>query len=204
MSPEKIREAGAIPLDEQRLNKAMGGIIHDAWRGKDGYIVLFPDGVQLALDADELRTPLGEIQEVKAHMEKLGADRVKVFRIRAEGRLMHQDERLFTREMLGESIAEMFAKEQVFPRMAEKTVGKRIKEMTGGEKAWTAANAAMTGLFLYSAIENFSHSIEKNPLDPEAKREIHWSQLTWGAVNSLLTGLSAMQVVSAVRGHSVR
>lgn len=203
LTPEEISAAGAIPLDEVRLNKAVGGVVKDAWGGKDSYFVLFPDA-ELLLDAEDLRTPVGKIREVKAHLEKLGEDRIQVIRIRADGRMMHRDERIFTKEMLGESIAESFAKEQVFPELAEKTVGKRLKDMTTGEKAWTAANAAMTGLFLYSAVQNFSHSVEKNPLDPDAKREIHWSQLTWGAVNSVLAGLSAMQVVSAVRGHPMR
>lgn len=203
LTPEEIRAAGATLLNDVRMDKATGGVVKGAWGGKDSYFVLFPNA-ELPLNAEDLRTPLGKIKEVKARLEKLGEDRVWVIRQRADGRLVHREERVFTKEMLGESIAETFAKEQVFPELAEKTLGKRLTEMTKGEKLWTSANAAMTGLFLYSAVQNFSHSVEKNPLDPDAKREIHWSQLTWGAVNTLLAGLSAMQVVSAVRGHPIR
>lgn len=201
LSEGKLEEQGIASIRSARMKRTGVNLQRNVERGRSAYIALLDNGVEVLLDAEDIRQPLNAIPEIREHIANHRSSKVVVMQMDVDGRTVKRDARLFTASHYDTPIVDVFARKQAFPESAEISMVERIKAMDGGEKAALSGLAIMSGLFLYGAVDNFVHSRVK---DAEDRPHVQWSQVTWGAINSALAALTLYQGHSMLRGGLLR
>lgn len=206
MENEAAAAKGEAASEPIVLNNGSGRVVMETFVGDRAFHIQLPTGGVVEIGVENLNEPLRNQPGLQEFFSKNPGS------VRISESVM-EDGNFVTRthdipaSLFDKSLSHIFGNELHITESGKKGIAgfrERLSEIPTRNKGWAAGNAALGALFLFSAVQSFRHSVEKNPLDPEAKTNIRWGNMTWGAVNGALGGLSLWNAAELLKGSHLR